>query len=344
MPKISVIVPVYKAEAYLHSCIDSILSQSFSDYEIILVDDGSPDNSGAICEEYAARDPRIAVIHQKNQGQAAARNHALARAKGEWICFVDSDDLIHPQMLQHLYDAALSSGAPISMCEMLEAVELPDDFYAARDFAFEVLTMDEETLVSLHDMDAYPSWVACAKLIRRDLIEKHPFREGRVYEDNEAVCHWVCGAKRLAKYQHKLYFYRTNPESTTKSTFSMKKLDYLWALENIIRLYSSLGYTQLRQRFFDRYVNAAVSCCNGVRYTLGRPDAVKDIEWSVKTFIREQNLKLTRSQFEALLDATHPKLVRLYWPFAGGIRTVREQGLSGIFRKIMKQIKKGEAE
>ena len=99
MPEISVIVPVYKAEAFLADCIDSILSQSFSDFEIILVDDGSPDNSGRICEDYAAKYEHIHVLHQENQGQAAARNHALTHAQGQWICYVDSDDLIHPRML-----------------------------------------------------------------------------------------------------------------------------------------------------------------------------------------------------------------------------------------------------
>lgn len=332
MPKISVIVPVYKAEEYLRDCIDSILSQTLSDFEVILVDDGSPDGSGAICEEYAARDSRISVIHQENRGQAAARNHALTQAKGQWICFVDSDDLIHPQTLELLYHAATDSGVPISMCEMLEAVELPEDFFQSRDRAYEVLSMDEETLVKLHDMDAYPAWVACAKLIRREIIEKHLFCEGRVFEDNEAVCHWICEAKMLAKYDQKLYFYRKNPESTTKSTFSMKKLDYLWALESIIRFYSSIGYSQMRQRFFERYVEAVVSCCNGVRHMLGRPDEVREIEKSVKQFLREEKLHLTRKQFEALLDAMHPKLIGFYWLAAGAVR------------RMTKLFKKGEAE
>ena len=111
MPKVSMIVPVYRAEAYLHACIDSILSQTFSGFELILVDDGSPDNCGAICDDYAARDSRVRVIHQENQGQAAARNHALAAAKGDWVCFVDSDDAVHPQMLERLRQAAAGSGA-----------------------------------------------------------------------------------------------------------------------------------------------------------------------------------------------------------------------------------------
>ena len=100
MAAISVIVPIYKVEAFLHRCVDSILAQTFADFDLVLVDDGSPDGCGAICDDYAARDSRVRVIHQKNQGQAAARNHALAAAKGDWVCFVDSDDAVHPQMLE----------------------------------------------------------------------------------------------------------------------------------------------------------------------------------------------------------------------------------------------------
>lgn len=344
MPEISVIVPVYKAEDYLPGCIDSILSQTFSDFEILLVDDGSPDNSGSICDAYAAKYDCISVIHQENRGQAAARNHAMQYSKGQWLCFVDSDDLIHPQMLEMLYHAAISANAPISMCQMLEAESLPEDFFRSQEESFEVLTMDEETLLQLYDREAYPAWVACAKLIRRELAEAYPFREGRVFEDNEAVCHWVCEGKRLASMQHPLYFYRTNQGSTTKSNFSMKKLDYLWALESIIRYYDSLGFDRMRRRFWDRYVDAVVSSCNGTRYILGREDVAAAIEKQFWKFSREQKLKLSQPQLEALLDAAHPKLIRYYWPIAGAVRTLREQGLSGVARKIMKYRKRGKQE
>ena len=344
MPEISVIVPVYKAERYLPSCIDSILSQTFSDFEIILVDDGSPDNCGQICEDYAAKYDCISVIHQENRGQAAARNQAMTLAKGSWICFVDSDDLIHPRMLELLYHGAVSANAPISMCRMLEAPTLPDDFCQSREEPFAVLSMDEETLLQLHDADDYPAWVACAKLIRRELVEAYPFHEGRVFEDNEAVCHWVCEGKVLAKTEQQLYFYRTNEGSTTKSNFSLKKLDYLWALESIIRYYDAIGFVRMRRRFWDRYVDAVISACNGMRHMLQREDVVKEIEHQFRAFSREQKLKLTQSQFEALLDVTHPKLIKLYWPVSGAVRTLREQGLSGMVRKITKHVRKGEQE
>lgn len=342
MPKISVIVPVYRAESYLRDCVDSILSQTYENLEVFLVDDGSPDGCGAICDEYAKKDSRIRVIHQKNQGQAAARNHAIDQTTGQWLCFVDSDDLIHPQMVELLYMAAEQSGADVALCRMLEAAQLPEDFCKPRELTFDALEMQEETMVSLHDREAYPAWVACDKLVRTELVKQHLFHEGRVYEDNEAVCHWVCGAKKIARLPMELYFYRTNPESTTKSTFSLKKLDYLWALEQIIEYYDSIGYLQMKARFADRYVQALVNSCNGVRYTLEKPELVPQLEKQAVRFIRRQNLKLTAAQKEALLDVMHPKLIRIYWPVAGAVRTMKKTGITGLVRKIRKNLTRGD--
>lgn len=344
MPEISIIVPVYKAEAFLADCVDSILSQTFSDFEMILVDDGSPDNSGVICDEYAARYDCISVIHQENQGQAAARNHALSSARGQWICFVDSDDLIHPQMLEHLYGAVQKSGAAVSMCEMLEAVNLPESFHRERDGSFEYLSMDEDTLTALYDADEYPGWVACAKLIRRDLIEGYPFREGRVYEDNEAVGRWLCAGGGLARSGEMLYFYRGNPDSTTKSEFRLKRLDYLWALESLIDFYSELGYPNMRQRFVERYIDAVSNCCNGARFLLRRPDVVKQIEKNTRSFLRRHNIKLSRSQFEMLLEVMRPQLVKVYWPVSAVVKTLQQNGVSGLIKKFRKRIGRGDGQ
>ena len=111
MPQISVIVPVYKVEPYLRRCVDSILAQTFTDFELILVDDGSPDNSGAICDEYAQKDARVHVIHQENGGLSAARNAGIdwvfAHSDSQWLTFVDSDDWVHPEYLERLYHAVL---------------------------------------------------------------------------------------------------------------------------------------------------------------------------------------------------------------------------------------------
>lgn len=320
MPEISIIVPVYRAEKYLNACVDSILRQTYADFELVLIEDGSPDQSGAICDEYAQKDDRVRVIHQPNQGQAAARNHALPMTQGRWLCYVDSDDMIHPQMLEHLYRAAVESGAGISMCQFLEAPEPPEDYEQPVDFSYQLLIMDEPTLTELHDRDQYPGWVACAKLIRRQCVEGYPFQTGRVYEDNEAVTRWLLPAKTLAILPTQLYFYRTNPESTTKSQFSLKKLDYLWALESMIGYFQSVGYHTLAQRFLARYVEAAASACYGVRNELKRPELANGILADVQKFLSRQELKLTREERLNLLEAAHPNAMGKFWKTAEKVR------------------------
>lgn len=120
MPEISVIVPVYKVEPYLRRCVDSILSQTFTDFEVILVDDGSPDDCPAICDEYAGKDERVRVIHQENGGLSAARNAGLdwvfANSDSRWISFVDSDDCVHPKFLEYLHRAGVENNVQISIC------------------------------------------------------------------------------------------------------------------------------------------------------------------------------------------------------------------------------------
>ena len=320
MPEISIIVPVYRAEKYLNACVDSILNQTYSDFELVLIEDGSPDQSGAICDEYAQKDDRVRVIHQPNQGQAAARNHALPMTQGKWLCYVDSDDAIHPQMLEHLHRAAEKSGAGISMCQFLEAPEPPEDYEQPAEFSYTLLTMDEKTLTELHDRDQYPGWVACAKLIRRELVEGYPFHTGRVYEDNEAVTRWLLPAKTLAMLPTQLYFYRTNPESTTKNQFSLKRLDYLWALESMISYFQSVGFHTLAQRFVERYVEAAASACYGVRNELKRPERANGILADVQRFLRRENLKLTRRERLSLLEAAHPNAMGRFWSVAEKVR------------------------
>lgn len=340
MPEISIIVPVYQAEAYLTDCIDSILNQTFQDFEVLLVDDGSPDHCGEICEDYARKDGRIRVIHQTNQGQAAARNHAMAIARGRWLCFVDSDDAVHPQMVELLYRQVKEGNAAVSMCAMLESAALPENFFEAREAFFAAYTMDEDTLTNLFDRGEYPGWVACGKLIPRELVASYPFREGRVYEDNEAVCRWICQGKTLAVTVEQLYFYRTNPASTTQSSFSIKKLDYLWALESILHFYRERGYEKLVERFSGLYAEAAAGFYRVTRWKLEDQERAKDIRRGVRRLYGQEKFPLTKPQYEDLLDAMHPKLIQFYWPLEGAARTLREEGLRGLTKKIAAQFRK----
>lgn len=251
-PIISIIVPVYNAEYYLHRCMDSILSQTFRNYEIILIDDGSTDGSGKICNEYAAADSRIIVIHQKNQGQSVARNSGIQRANGEWIHFVDSDDVIHPQMLELLYKAVKETSANMAVCRKVEDESVPDSFFEQKNTSVEVLTNEETTFLDfLKDGQYY--WTIWAKLIKKSIVLKHPFAPGKYYEDNAVVCKWIYDSSRIAVVPEMLYFYQINLNGTTKGKFSMKYFDFLWALEEQIRFYDSVGYAEMCECMLKQY-------------------------------------------------------------------------------------------
>ena len=206
--------------------------------------------------------------------------------------------------------------------------------------AFETLEISEETLLRLYDAGEYPSWEACAKLIRRDLVEGYPFRQGRVYEDNEAVCRWVCRAGKLARVPEAMYYYRTNPVSTTQRSFSLKKRDYLWALDSIIRYYHSLGYQTLAERFADLYMREVAGQYYRIREDMDNPQALKELKASVRSLAKI--VPLTKEQKERLMDSFYPKLIRYYWPIEGAVRTMKETGLRGLAGKIKKNLRRGD--
>ncbi len=342
MPEISIIVAVYKVEAYLSDCVDSILNQTFSDFEVILVDDGSPDNCGAMCEEYAARDPRVIVLHQENQGQSAARNNAMKIARGQWICFVDSDDLPHPRMLELLYRAVKQSDAGMSMCQAVEAVEPPADFLNVEEQQYQIMQIREESLVECFDRGDYPGWVVWGKLIRREIVEGYLFSPGRVYEDNEVGCHWICGAETIARLPQRLYFYRINPAGTTKSSFNLKRLDYLWALEQIIRFYREKGYHKMTERFCGLYAAAAADSYNSTKRTLNRPDLAKNIRKTAWKLVLIDRIPFTGAQRERMMEGMYPKVTIAYWTLRAGFRRLKNDGLTGFFRKLKEQLWKGD--
>ena len=164
-PKISVIVPVYNTEKYLHRCIDSILSQTFTDFELLLINDGSKDSSGAICDEYAAKDNRVRVFHKENGGVSSARNLGLDNAQGEWIAFVDSDDYMFPDMLERMLSALELKKSDIVICGTTETGGGYWKPIADRDYSIEELKTD--FVYILHTELLSPVW---CKIYSRDKI------------------------------------------------------------------------------------------------------------------------------------------------------------------------------
>ena len=232
--KFSVIVPVYKVEKYLRDCIDSILNQTFTDFELILVDDGSPDSCPEICDGYAQADARVRVIHQKNMGQAGARNTGLLHATGEYICFVDSDDyLSHNKVLQTLADKTLSK-PDIVHYKFKEWFE-SDGHTAECRFSYNV-PITNRTLAEIYcdliNRDAYYN-SAWSKIIKRELLVHNNilFERGIVGEDNEWYYHVVMAADSLVLIDEPLYVYRRRKGSTTTSTTRKNLVDQLHVLD-----------------------------------------------------------------------------------------------------------------
>lgn len=252
-PHISVIIPVYKCEEYLENCVNSIHGQTFSDFEIILVDDGSPDNSGKICDDLAEKYDNITVLHQENQGQAAARNNGVKIARGEWLHFVDCDDSLHPQMLESLYNAVSEDNVKLAMCSAVQDERLTDDFNCLKNVKFKTSQMTEDNIFNLCKNEKYYYWVVWGKLIHKSIYEKFPLTEGRIYEDNAIVCKWLHEAKKVALTNAPLYFYYINTSGTTKKAFTEKQLDVLWAFREQIEFFHSLGYQKMTEHLATYY-------------------------------------------------------------------------------------------
>lgn len=222
---ISIIVPIYKVEDYLHRCVDSLLGQTCRDFELILVDDGSPDRCGEICDEYAARDPRTLVIHKKNGGLSDARNAGLEIARGEYIAFVDSDDWVSPRYLELLLKALESTGSDICECSVLRTGG--ESYPTAEETEPEVF----ETVPAMEQLicDGKFHQHVWNKLYRREVIGEIRFPRGKTNED-EFWTYQVFGrANRVTRIDTVLYNYFQRPGSIMGTGYSLKRLDALEA-------------------------------------------------------------------------------------------------------------------
>ena len=234
-PLISVIVPVYGAEAFLDRCVASVLAQDFKDFELLLVDDGSPDRCGDICEGWANRDPRVRTFHKDNGGQSSARNYGLDHARGKYVAFVDSDDWVTPDYLSYLLGlfsmddnrktcmftacnhTIVRNGRSVKACD----IRVPTVALSRRAAFGDVL---------FHGCIDVSPW---AKLYRREVFDALRFPEGRLFEDT-----WLFGdmlnRTEMVRYGSKAcYFYEMHVESTVNRSFREKNLEYIEAAEKL---------------------------------------------------------------------------------------------------------------
>lgn len=236
-PLISVIVPVYKAEEYLDRCIGSITEQTYENLEILLVDDGSPGRSGAICDVWGERDSRITVIHKENGGTGQARNVALDRSRGEFVAFLDCDDYLAPEMLEHLY-GLMDPQTDVAECSFLEVWDDEARFPEGE----ETLTLcTPQEAMAYHIQDTIFRQIVWNKLYRREAIGQIRFADG-IRSDDEFFTYRVIGNSRKLIHTSKvLHAYRQQPNSV------MHKDGYaLWNLQSIQGRQERLAYLEER--------------------------------------------------------------------------------------------------
>ncbi|GAB6168244.1 glycosyltransferase family 2 protein [Clostridium carnis] len=233
---ITVIVPVYNVQKYLSKCIDSIINQTYRDLEIILVNDGSTDISGEICDKYKLKDDRIRVIHKKNGGLSEARNAGLDVAKGDYIAFLDSDDWVDKELYDTLYKLSTKYNSDISICNFKychnEEEKLNNSYK-------EIVYSNIDAMKQIYDKNYIQIIVAWNKLYKREIFNDLRYPKGKIHEDEFLTPIILYKANKISYIEKELIYYRQTPNSIMNREFNITRLDYLEALDNRINFFKS---------------------------------------------------------------------------------------------------------
>ena len=314
---ISVIIPVYKVEKYLCRCVDSVLEQTYTNMEIILVDDGSPDNCPVMCDEYARQDSRVKVFHQENAGLSGARNAGIDMAQGQWLAFVDSDDYLAADFLERLYQACVDTGSSLSVCrwEYVRGETIPEHgtgetrVYTGR-----------EMLANLYVPDGAYFVVAWNKLYRKELFEDIRYPLGRIHEDEATTYRIYDKVKKAAYVDRSLYGYFVTPVSITRG-FNPKRMDWVTAVAERLDFFEQKGYTELMVPGLQALADGSIDIWFGLRDQL--PGSEKQQE-EIRTLIRE-GLRRVKKYGKFPLWTEIGYRLFLTWP--------------GLYRKLLNQVK-----
>lgn len=280
---ISVIVPVYNVEKYIERCVESVLAQTHKEFELILVDDGSTDLSGEICEKLKTKDNRIRVFHQENKGLSAARNKGLIEAAGEYITYIDSDDYVDAFYLEVLHQNAVQYHADISVCgyqrvwennktQKRENGSEKVSLYSGRDAAAEIVEKSRSSMIT-----------AWGKLYHHSLRELLLYPEGKVHEDEFVTYKVLYTAKKVVETGQLLYYYFQRGNSITNDTYSKSRLDKIVALKEAIAFFEEQEDEEMRKYAIKRYLlNIQIAWYRVKKYMPNERSILKELkaEWS----------------------------------------------------------------
>lgn len=270
-PMISIIIPVYNVEKYIKKCVDSVLAQTYSNYEVILVDDGSTDRSGKICDDYFASSDMIRVLHQKNQGVAVARKNGVNISKGELIAFVDADDIISTEYLTYMYYLMEKYDADMSVAGMEfvdEQEQIPEGH---KDGTEECLTNEEALIRCCYGVGICAGLYA--KLYQRKMLEKYPNLPFQVWEDLYTVYHVIGDSEKIAVGSGVVYYYVQQEGSAIHGMMNEKKMSNAMAAMNGLLEYADANFPRAKQSAQMRCARAMMQCMQMIFNTPGNTRA-----------------------------------------------------------------------
>lgn len=246
-PKVSVIVPVYNTEKYIARCIESILNQSFKDYEIILIDDGSSDNSGNICDYYSEIDNRIKVIHIENNGVSFARNYAINISNGKYITFIDSDDIIDSDMLKTLYELLINNEVDMALCSYKGKDNIS---LISKEDKLIKYTKEEACDMFFTNLEPFAPSFVWGRMIKKSLLKERKFREDIfLMEDALFNIELILNCNNGIIFTTKQLYYYIQREGTASNTFNKRRISSFYALEEIL-----LIANKVNKKYEDEYL------------------------------------------------------------------------------------------
>ena len=304
---ISVIVPVFNVEKFLHTCLDSIACQTYEDFEVVLVDDGSTDSSGQICDSYLS-DKRFRVIHKENGGVSSARNVGLDNAQGEYLCFVDSDDCINPDYLKHLKDLMDTNCVDISITGFCVFENDPPDYHYERTKSIVCSNWKALEKVAVNYLFLVP-W---GKLYKRKVFDNIRYPLGVNHED-EYVAHLLYMNSEMVAYDNNImYYYRKTPNSIMNADFSLSRLSAVDAIEKRLKFYQENHKQKLCKitvlelvSMYQRNVFYLMNCKGADKY-------VRDQEKKYFDMLNNSSYRISIFKYPELYIHKYPKLKKVF--------------------------------
>ena len=251
---ISIVIPVYKVEPYLLRCVQSVMAQTYRNLEIILVDDGSPDNCGSLCDRLAEKDARIIVYHKENGGLSDARNFGTERATGSYIAFIDSDDYIAADYIAYLHTLLAENNGDIACCPMTKTAGDLAAYHTNESMPEVQLLTGIEACHQLFESKLRLTLVtAWGKLLKSEIVKNAPFPKGRVHEDEATTCKYYYASRKVVVGNRCLYAYFQNPDGITKSTQGILKPDNIWARAHRAQFFEACNEPELAKKAWANY-------------------------------------------------------------------------------------------